>query len=546
MTSATESTPIKKSRALSRRSLLGAVAASPAAAVLLGSSGTAAAAAGAGVTSAALDGAVHLSANDMTIATGTPSLVMWNHSSIYLPVWSLSGGTAGQSIVGVVAGLPADAVGLGVELIATSLNNGSGFETAFRVHLAELVDGAPFESTYVLATPVTNPAPGAARDVVTYTLESFYTITQPGAPVWLRVQREPGDPADTLTSPMGVIEVRVFPVFDLEAPVVVQPAGGYNSWPMIQAIQNKLVCVYSRGIGHNISEDSRAVYARTSTDGGSTWGAETVVANTPLYGEVEVGKGLDNGGAMLLWLRRVPSSGGANIHDLYRSTDGGTWSKMATPTLNPTPVQISDIFHVPTVGLMAFWFAGNYSSTDTSKSWGIVKSADDGLTWTQVTVESGLSLNDWPTEVSGVYLGSGKILAIGRTESAAATTARAQYQLTSSDYGATWTRQRTNIGDIRASTPSLVFDAATSLVANYYYHRGAGILRRRVATASTVFANPLAWPASEAVVTGSRSMWDAGNVNATEIAGSHVLAFYSGVDPDTAVLITTVNAPTNT
>lgn len=210
MTSETKSAP--KSRTLSRRSLLGAVAAGPAAAVLLGSPEPAAAAA-AGASSAA-GGAVYLTANDMTIATGSPSLFMWNQGSVYLPVWSMSGGTTGQSIVGVATGLPADAVGLGVELIATSQHSGAGLDTAFRVHLAELVDGAPFESSFVLGAPIANPAPGAARHVVTYTLESLYPLTQPGAPVWVRIQREPGDPADTFTSPMGVVAVRVVPVFD--------------------------------------------------------------------------------------------------------------------------------------------------------------------------------------------------------------------------------------------------------------------------------------------------------------------------------------------
>ena len=60
----------------------------------------------------------------------------------------LSGGTTGQSIGGTVSGLPEDAVGLRVELIATSQQNGSGLETAFRVHLAELVNDSRFESSY--------------------------------------------------------------------------------------------------------------------------------------------------------------------------------------------------------------------------------------------------------------------------------------------------------------------------------------------------------------------------------------------------------------
>ncbi|MCX7007729.1 MAG: hypothetical protein NTY53_10865, partial [Kiritimatiellaeota bacterium] len=72
----------------------------------------------------------------------------------------------------------------------------------------------------------------------------------------------------------------------LAEPRVVQKAKGYNSWPMIQALGDKLVCVYSRGSGHTIGEDARTVYARTSLEGGKTWTAETVVANTPGYGDV--------------------------------------------------------------------------------------------------------------------------------------------------------------------------------------------------------------------------------------------------------------------
>lgn len=116
----------------------------------------------------------------------------------------------------------------------------------------------------------------------------------------------------------------------LTKPHVVQEAKGYNSWPMIQAIEEKLVCIYSRGSGHTIGEDARAVYARTSADGGKTWTAETVVANSPGYGEVEVGKGLDSKGAMLLWVRRV---GKDWHHDLYRTTDGVTFTVVATPQL---------------------------------------------------------------------------------------------------------------------------------------------------------------------------------------------------------------------
>jgi hypothetical protein len=43
--------------------------------------------------------------------------------------------------------------------------------------------------------------------------------------------------------------VKVTPLNALPKPHVVQDVSGYNSWPMIQAIGDKLVCVYGRGKG---------------------------------------------------------------------------------------------------------------------------------------------------------------------------------------------------------------------------------------------------------------------------------------------------------
>ncbi len=322
----------------------------------------------------------------------------------------------------------------------------------------------------------------------------------------------------------------------LTEPRVVQEAQGYNSWPMIQALGGKLVCVYSRGSGHTIGEDARAVYARTSADGGKTWTAETVVANTPGYGEVEVGKGLDANGAMLLWVRRI---GKDSKHDLYRTTDGVMFTLVATPKLAVTPIQITDVFAVPTVGLMALWFAGNYGDNGPCHSWGKLTSSDNGATWTQTPIESGLTKAQWPTEPAAVYLGEGRLLAIGRTETGAA-----QFQMVSTDYGKTWTRKPTNIADVHASTPSLILDAATGLVSNYYYQRGkAGLLRRRVVAPDRVFNQPLDWPASEPVAAGSQITFDAGNANATALKGTHYIAFYSGKAPDTAVLVAALPAP---
>ena len=254
---------------------------------------------------------------------------------------------------------------------------------------------------------------------------------------------------------------------------------------------------------------------------------------TPGYGEVAIGKGLASTGAMFLWVRRI---GKDFNHDLYRTTDGVTFTFVATPKLAVTPMQITDVFSVPRIGLMALWFAGPYDDSP-SHSWGRLVSSDDGATWTQTTVESRLPKSEWPTEPSAVYLGDGRILAIARIEGGGASTTQSQFQMVSTDYGAKWTRSRTNIGDVSASTPSLVLDAESGLLSNYYYQRGHGVLWRRVVDPDSVFGNPLNWPLPEAVATGSRIGIDSGNVNATTINGTHYLAFYSGEAPDTAILV---------
>lgn len=48
---------------------------------------------------------LYLTANDLSIATGNPSLVLMSSGSTHIPVWSLSGGTTGQSVAGVVGAL---------------------------------------------------------------------------------------------------------------------------------------------------------------------------------------------------------------------------------------------------------------------------------------------------------------------------------------------------------------------------------------------------------------------------------------------------------
>ena len=317
-------------------------------------------------------------------------------------------------------------------------------------------------------------------------------------------------------------------------PVVVQEADTYNSWPMVQALGNRLVCAYSRGSAHSIDEGKRGVFVRQSDDGGRTWSAAAKIVDDPKEGEVTIGKGLDEAGAMLLWVRCWDKWGSANLHhDLYCSADGVSFERIAEQHLDPNPMQITDIVRVPGVGLMSLWFAGLYKDDGTC-AWGTLVSTDNGRTWRQTTVERGLQLKEWPTEPSLVSLGGGRLLVVARTEKSGG----ALFQLVSSDNGRTWKKLRTNVADVWKSTPSLVLDEVTGVLSLYYYHRGAKKLKRRTASVEKAFVEPTAWSDPEILFIGNEERpHDAGNVNVTVLNGTHYAAFYTGTSKKTAVLV---------
>ncbi len=320
----------------------------------------------------------------------------------------------------------------------------------------------------------------------------------------------------------------------------VQDVPGYNSWPMIQSLSSRLVCVYSRGREHLIDEPCRGVYARCSDDGGRTWQTESLVCNSGDFGEVTTGKGQDSTGAALFWVRccKAWSFPGEMHHALYRTADGVHFEKIAVPTLNPVPIQISDIFHLPDVGEMAaLWFAGAYRGGK-DNSWGMLVSKDDGRTWEQRVIEDHLPKDMWPTEQSAVYLGNGRLLAIARRETVQdeAPENKVQFQLESTDHGRTWTKHLTNIRDILESTPSLIL-SPDGRICNYYYQRAAGLLKRRTAAVETVWNNAGAWPEPEILAHASKESCHAGNVNAIAWQNCHMAAFYSGNEFDTAVKV---------
>lgn len=457
------------------------------------------------------------------------------------PVWIFDGKRGKTAVSGKCEGIPAGYKGMQVEIAVLSVADEtvSDFEDVYRVRLVQKHPESGEVVTKFSGPPVRTRLTGRPMESRTILLESCCPV-KPDLPISFSIERCAGDFGDTFKHDTGLVSATFTPVRESIIPFTVESRPGYNSWPMMQADGNKLVCTYSRGSAHVTSEPKRNVYVRSSVDFGKTWSPEAIVTADTVYGEVPIGKGLDENGKLLFWVRRQGI--GERRHDLYRTADGVHFEYVVMPELDPVPMQITDVFHVPTVGLMALWFTGNYGA-EKLNAWGTLVSRDNGDTWTQYTVEDALPHKEWMTEPSAVYLGNGRIFAVGRIEYSPDSAERAQFQMESEDYGKTWKRSKTNITDVMMSTPSLIYDRETGLVSNYYYQRGRGMLKRRVAKIDEIWGKPLAWPDPEIIVFGDSATVDAGNVNATAIGRKHYLAYYSGETPNTSVLVAAVPAP---
>ncbi len=458
--------------------------------------------------------------------------------------WAFLKEKSKQRLNGTLSRLPAECGGVRIA-ISLALPEGTvAPEKAESVWMVQMTQDkkSDFAGRPVNGVPVRTAMPLPGGTAKTLVLESYYPV-DPVLPLKFQVERLTSDPADTFPGAVILTGVTVTPLAAPAAPVVVESASGYNSWPFIALLRSRLVCAYSRGQEHSIDEPERGAYYRVSDDGGLTWSAERLLVNTAEECEVVSSKGFDENYDLLLWVRCRNSKTKTVRFELYRSADGEYFEKIAMPKFSPMPMQIMDVLRIPGKGLMCLWFAGNYKQEDGSQCWGTLFSNNNGLTWEQKTVESRLRQADWPTEPSAVWLGNGRILAIGRKEGKGSTTEQAQFQLQSSDSGATWTKMRTNITDVRISTPSLIFDMGSSLLTCYHFFRGRGILNRRVVKPEAVWDRPLNWPAPETVALGKPRMSDSGNVNATALFERHLLAYYMGDRPNTSVVVAPLPAP---
>lgn len=298
---------------------------------------------------------------------------------------------------------------------------------------------------------------------------------------------------------------------------------GYNAFPFIGVVKDKLVCVYSVGKNHtdNTSVD---IFAKTSPNG-VIWSKAKKIISTENVRDTITGLGHDSLGIIYFWNRKGTPVNADCSFDLYKTSDGIVFTKKSSPVFDIKPSHIGDALHIPTVGVISFY--NTYRAN--RNSYGYVLTKDGGETWSQIEIASPTTQSDTPTEIYGVYIDDGKIIALGRSEDSAA-----MFQIQSNDYGKTWETKKTNITDVYLSTPTLIY-GDDGYITVYYYNRADGKLKKRRAIASTVFENPSSWGEPSNIASGAVGQ-DAGNANSVKFNGNNIIAYYSGTDTETSVI----------
>ena len=302
----------------------------------------------------------------------------------------------------------------------------------------------------------------------------------------------------------------------------------YKSWPFVGVAGGKLICLYSVGASHT---DTKSSINYKTSENGVIWSSDCEIISTSTQRDNVTGKGYDENGDFIFWVRRGGPGESGTTFELYRTSDGKSFERVSMPMFANANGHIGDIVYVPESGLFAFW-----NSYGNERAWGYVKSTDNGETWMEIVCESSLSPTNCPVEMSPAYIGDGKILVMGRQDrdSSAGT-----FQIQSNDRGETFTKYSTNTKVVGA-TPSVIFDSQEDTVYQYYFDRATGQLKLITATLETIWNNPTSWPSSEIIAQVDGRGQDTGNVNTCQFGNIQIASFYSGNSTNTGIYATIV------
>lgn len=150
----------------------------------------------------------------------------------------------------------------------------------------------------------------------------------------------------------------------------------YSAWPLIGSVNGKLVCTYAVADKHSATATN--VYMKTSDTNGLTWSEPKEIYTEKVGIKGPTGMGYSADGEMLLWYRNGEKEAAPGTHQLYK-TDGANVTLVSSPNFALRHGHIGNIFRIPDKGMFAF-----YNTYGQLRSWGVLKSIDEGLTWEQL------------------------------------------------------------------------------------------------------------------------------------------------------------------
>ena len=304
----------------------------------------------------------------------------------------------------------------------------------------------------------------------------------------------------------------------------------YSAWPLIGSVNGTVICVYTVADRHVATDTS--LFMKTSKDG-LIWSDAREIFTEKTGVKGITGVGYNSKGEMLLWYRnglwgRSADGTLASItHQLYK-TDGEAVTLLSSPDFPLRGGHIGNIFRAPGKGMFAF-----YNTYGKIRSWGVLKSNDDGITWEQIPIEENITMAECPVEIECAYVEDDKILALGRKDCEEGT--MAMFQLQSCDGGDTWAKEYTNITDSYGNSPSVIYDNQTGVINLYYFVRFGGELRRRIVSFREVWDSPQNWKDSELLATEQYCGWDTGNAKTVAVNGAHICTYYAGTKETTGI-----------
>lgn len=255
---------------------------------------------------------------------------------------------------------------------------------------------------------------------------------------------------------------------------------------LIKTGADTVLYYYRQGSSHFGGDGVLRRIAYTISTG--TWGSPSTVYTPAEFGVSGVAGGIINGNIMLFFVLTDDEGDMQSIGSIL-STDGLTGSTFAArETFDAGDVRYEAYGHLVHCEGQVYiqpWFSHNGSGTYKAN---IRRTTDNGATWTTINIQT--SSTPKPAEVEVVYVGSNRLIAIGRNNSNGYL-----IQSTSSDNGLNWTAfQTTNMGNPSGiANATLQYEESSDRVYVCFADRTAAKIVLGYATVDEVFENPLGW-----------------------------------------------------